>query len=156
DIQDRNLQHRPPGRVRRPCKFAGGPCGACASPGRRMAANGIPAALDLAGRRLRRVRSRLDALSIMTKILPAPVFGRQADLQSPANADAPIAADIECGAGGGEADLKAAFDWRQTGGEPRDIAIATDDGATLELSAGGSRRAIDGRPVVAEPPQEYR
>src|SRR5262249_54515132 len=96
------------------------------------------------------------ALSIMTKILPAPVFVRQADLQFPANADAPIAADIEFGAGAGEADLKAAFDWRQTGGETRDIAIATDDGATLELSAGGRRRAIDGRPVVAEPPQEYR
>ena len=85
---------------------------------------------------------RLNALSIMTKILPAPVFVRQADLQFPANCDAPIAADIEFGAGAGEADLKAAFDWRQTGGETRDIAIATDDGATLELSAGGSRLAM--------------
>jgi D-galactose 1-dehydrogenase len=114
-----------------------------------MAANGIPAALDLAG------RSQTQRPSIMTKILPAPIFVRQADLRFPANADAPISDDIEFGAGAGEADPKAAFDWRQTGGESRDIAIATDDGATLELSAGGSCLAIDGRPVVVEPPQEY-
>ena len=98
----------------------------------------------------------INALSIMTKILPAPVFVRQADLQFPANCDAPIAADIEFGAAAGEADLKAAFDWRQAGGETWDIAVETDDGATLDLSAGGSRLAIDGRPVVAEAPAEYQ
>src|SRR5258706_1476181 len=94
----------------------------------------------------------INALSIMTKILPAPVFVRRAELQFPANADAPIAADIDFGAGTGEADLKAAFDWRQTGGGTWDIAVETDDGATFDLSAGGSRLAIDGRPVVAEAP----
>lgn len=98
----------------------------------------------------------INALSIMTKILPAPVFVRQAELQFPANADAPIAADIEFAAGAGEADLKAAFDWRQTGGETWDIAVETEDGSTLELSAGGSRLAINGRLAVAETPAEYQ
>ena len=98
----------------------------------------------------------INALSIMTKILPAPVFVRRADLQFPENADAPIAADIEFGAGAGEADLKAAFDWRQSGGETWDIAVETDDGSTLDLSAGGSRLAIDRRPVVDEAPAEYQ
>jgi D-galactose 1-dehydrogenase len=36
----------------------------------------------------------INALSIVTRILPAPIFVRKADLQFPANADAPIAASL--------------------------------------------------------------
>jgi D-galactose 1-dehydrogenase len=98
----------------------------------------------------------INALSIMTRILPEPVFVRRADLQFPSNADAPIAADLELAFGAGEADLRAAFDWRQTGPQTWDIAIETTRGTTLTLSQGGSRLEIDGRLVVAEPLAEYQ
>jgi D-galactose 1-dehydrogenase len=98
----------------------------------------------------------INALSIMTRILPDPAVVRRADLQFPSNADAPIAADIEFAAGAAETDLRAVFDWRQTGPQTWDIALETTGGATLDLSQGGSRLAIDGRLVVDEPPAEYQ
>ena len=68
----------------------------------------------------------INALSIVTRILPEPVFVKRADLSFPANRDAPIAADLAfgsaAGAPAGDADLTAAFDWRQTGEQSWDIA----------------------------------
>jgi D-galactose 1-dehydrogenase len=98
----------------------------------------------------------INALSIMTRILPEPAFVRRADLQFPANADAPIAAAIEFAFATAEADLRAAFDWRQTGPQTWDIAIETTRGSTLDLTQGGSRLAIDGRVAVDEAPAEYQ
>ena len=71
------------------------------------------------------------------------------------NRDAPIAADLEFTASNG-GDLKAVFDWRQTGPQSWDIEIETEAGAQLKLSHGGSRLEIDGRLVAEEKPQEYQ
>jgi len=98
----------------------------------------------------------INALSIMTAILPEPAFVRHADLQVPANAEAPIAADIAFASGLVEADMRATLDWRQAGPQTWDIAIETAAGARLDLSQGGSRLAIDGRTVVDEAPAEYQ
>jgi predicted dehydrogenase len=68
-------------------------------------------------RRFRHLRPGINALSIVTKILPEPVFVRSAELQFPSNADAPIAATVEFStsrAGEGDARrLRLAPDRRQ-------------------------------------------
>jgi D-galactose 1-dehydrogenase len=97
----------------------------------------------------------INALSIVTQIMPAPVFIRRADLEFPSNRDAPIAASLELGTGRRGETLRAVFDWRQTGEQTWDIAIETSDRTSLKLSKGGGRLDVDGRLVVDEPPAEY-
>jgi len=95
----------------------------------------------------------INALSIVTKIMPRPVFVAEAELLVPANAESPIAANLRFA---GPGDLTAEFDWRQTGFETWEITVETQSGHTLVLSAGGSRLAVDGVQVVAEPQAEYQ
>jgi D-galactose 1-dehydrogenase len=95
----------------------------------------------------------INALSIVTKIMPHPVFIASAELLTPENADSPIAATLHFA---GPGDLRAEFDWRATGGETWEITLATASGHHLVLAAGGSRLAVDGAPVVAEAPAEYQ
>jgi D-galactose 1-dehydrogenase len=99
----------------------------------------------------------INALSIVTRIMPVPVFMRSADLQFPSNKDAPIAADLILGTGRPEGDerLSAVLDWRQTGLQSWDIVIETDAGSCLNLSQGGARLEIDGRIVADDAPAEY-
>lgn len=94
----------------------------------------------------------INALSIATKILPRPLFVASAELLTPANAESPIAATLTFA---GPGDLRAEFDWRQTGGEVWEITVTTASGRTLKLSAGGSRLSVDGTPHTAGPSQEY-
>jgi D-galactose 1-dehydrogenase len=95
----------------------------------------------------------INALSIVTKIMPRPVFVASAELLVPSNADSPIAATLTF-EGAGEA--RAEFDWRQTGGEVWEITVETQSGRTLVLSGGGSRLTVDGQVVVDETPAEYQ
>jgi D-galactose 1-dehydrogenase len=98
----------------------------------------------------------INALSIVTRIVPAPIFLRRADLAFPSNKDAPIAATLELGSGRPGEDLRAVFDWRQTGEQTWDIVVETSDGTRLALSGGGKRLEIDGKLVVETPPAEYQ
>lgn len=95
----------------------------------------------------------INALSIMTEILPVAVHLREAELSFPQGRAAPIAADLSLTDGAGLT-VEAAFDWRQTGPQTWDIEIATDDGA-LKLSDGGANLFIDGRHVVKADDVEY-
>jgi D-galactose 1-dehydrogenase len=97
----------------------------------------------------------INALSIVTKIMPDPIFVQRADLKFPANRDAPIAADLQFSSGHEDDSLTAEFDWRQTGPQSWDITIETEAGMRLKLSQGGSRLEIDGRAVADEKPAEY-
>jgi D-galactose 1-dehydrogenase len=97
----------------------------------------------------------INALSIVTKIMPDPVFVRKADLEFPANRDAPIAATLTFSSVVEGADLRAVFDWRQTGPQSWDIEVETEAGARLKLANGGGRLEVDGRLVADEKPQEY-
>ncbi|MGO4705174.1 Gfo/Idh/MocA family protein [Microvirga sp. 2MCAF38] len=97
----------------------------------------------------------INALSILTRILPEPIFIQQAKLQFPSNRDAPIAADLVFSSGDAGEDLQAHFDWRQTGPQTWDIEIETADGKHLDLAEGGIRLAIDGKAIVEEPSEEY-
>ncbi|MBL0402457.1 Gfo/Idh/MocA family oxidoreductase [Microvirga aerilata] len=97
----------------------------------------------------------INALSIVTRIMPEPVFIKNASLEFPANRDAPIAANLTFSASHGTGDLQAVFDWRQTGPQSWDIEVETEAGLTLKLSHGGSCLEIGGRLVVQEKPAEY-
>jgi D-galactose 1-dehydrogenase len=97
----------------------------------------------------------INALSIVTRVMPAPVFIRRADLEFPSNKDAPIAATLQLGAGRVGENLHAVFDWRETGEQTWDIAVATTEGTNLKLLKGGSRLEVDGRLIIDEPPAEY-
>nr|WP_226898421.1 Gfo/Idh/MocA family oxidoreductase [Mangrovicoccus algicola] len=84
----------------------------------------------------------INALSILTEILPAPVHVTAAELTFPENRAQPIAADLRF-AGADGLVVEAEFDWRQTGPQTWDILAETDVGS-LRLSDGGARLAIDG------------
>jgi len=98
----------------------------------------------------------INALSIMSYILPAPIFVESASLSVPSNKAAPIAAQLAFKPSDGlPADLRADFDWRQEGEQTWDITTRLADGRVLKLSKGGSRLDIDGQLMVEEPPAEY-
>jgi D-galactose 1-dehydrogenase len=96
----------------------------------------------------------INALSILTRILPRPFFLTRAELSFPRNRAAPIAADLAFSDDAGTA-IRAEFDWRQTGPQTWDIRVETDAGR-LTLSAGGSRLVHDNRTLVDEKQAEYR
>jgi len=95
----------------------------------------------------------INALSIATRILPSPLFVREATLSFPANKQTPIAARI---AFEGEAGpLGADMDWRHAEGERWTIRVETGDGAVLELLDGGARMILDGEPQAVDGQAEY-
>ena len=98
----------------------------------------------------------INALSILTRILPLPIFVSKANLSFPANHQAPIAASLEFATGqvAGE-QLRAEFDWRQTGPQTWEIDVETVDGLKLTLTDGGSRLQVDGQPPLIGLPDEY-
>ena len=86
----------------------------------------------------------INALSILTEILPAPVHVTKAELEFPENRDTPIAARISFSGG-----VTADFDWRQEGPQTWDIEIETDAGPCA-LRFGGNRFFIGEREVAGE------
>jgi D-galactose 1-dehydrogenase len=98
----------------------------------------------------------INALSILTRIMPAPLFIRRADLAFPANKDTPIAASLQFGTGERDEDLTAEFEWRHNGKPIWDMELETSDGRRLKLLNGGSRLEIDGKLIADEPPTEYQ
>ncbi len=95
----------------------------------------------------------INALSILTRILPRPFFLAQAELSFPQNRAAPIAADLVFSDDTG-LPIRAEFDWRQIGPQTWDISVETDAGR-LMLSSGGGRLACDGHILVDEKKAEY-
>ncbi len=92
----------------------------------------------------------INALSILTKILPMPVHLTRATLGFPANRQTPIAADLTF-----TENVTASFDWRKDEGELWQIEVETPDG-TLHLLDGGARMTIDGaEQPMPEDPGEY-
>jgi D-galactose 1-dehydrogenase len=96
----------------------------------------------------------INALSILTRILPRQVFVTAADLSFPANREAPIAANLTLTDAGG-LPITAEFDFRQTGPQSWDIIADTDQGR-MTLSGGGARMAVDGTGAAEAPEAEYR
>jgi len=80
----------------------------------------------------------INALSILTEILPMPVHVTAATLQFPENRATPIAAQLQFSGG-----ISADFDWRQQGPQTWDIDIDTDQGP-VALRHGGNELWLDG------------
>jgi predicted dehydrogenase len=91
----------------------------------------------------------INAISILTKLLPQPIFPRAATLFVPSNCAAPIAAEVEL-AGDGGAEISVSLDFRHTGTQTWDIDFETDEGP-LKLSAGGAKLSAGDAPVSSEP-----
>lgn len=80
----------------------------------------------------------INALSILTEILPMPVHLLSADLAFPANRATPIAARLAF-----SGNVTAEFDWREEKADIWDIEVETPDGA-LVLRHGGNALEING------------
>ena len=86
----------------------------------------------------------INALSILTEILPAPVHLTAATLTFPENCQTPIAAALTF-----SGNVTADFDWRHTGPQTWDIEVDTDAGK-LALRMGGNVLEVDGKAVAGE------
>jgi predicted dehydrogenase len=91
----------------------------------------------------------INAISILTKLLPEPIFPRAATLFVPSNCAAPIAAEIELAVDGG-AEIFVSLDFRHTGAQTWDIDFETDEGP-IKLSAGGARLTVANGPAPNDP-----
>lgn len=97
----------------------------------------------------------INAFSVATAILPAPLFVREGTLFFPENAHTPIAAELDFTSPAADGPLSASLDWRKTGGEEWTIEIETADGAQLTLLDGGARLQLNGDEVAASSSGEY-
>jgi predicted dehydrogenase len=95
----------------------------------------------------------VNALSILTRILPGRLTLARATLHFPANRDAPLAAQLDL-LHDGRAPAPAVFDFLYTDAHRWDIEVETDHGA-LKLSEGGRLMAIDGVERIAGVDREY-
>ncbi len=98
----------------------------------------------------------INAFSIATAILEAPLSVTGAELSFPENRASPIAAEIRFASEAHPgAMLSANLDWRQEGEQTWTIQIATADGEAMALTAGGTRLTVAGHVVVDQPSEEY-
>lgn len=95
----------------------------------------------------------INALSIVTRILPREVALVSSTLSIPSNRHMPIAADLELFDTAG-VPVHVEFDWRHGPQELWEIEVRTADG-TLTLSQGGNRLHIDEREVALGAVHEY-
>jgi D-galactose 1-dehydrogenase len=91
----------------------------------------------------------INALSILTRILPYSLVLQRAQLRFPSNCQTPIAADIDFS---GPAHME--LDFLHPGPPRWDIEVVTDAGR-LSLSKGGSEMQVDGEPIPLAPGGEY-
>lgn len=96
----------------------------------------------------------INALSVLTRIMPESPFVTRADLHFPANRAAPIAASLDLSTPSGVR-VAVELDWRQEGPQTWDIEAETGAGR-LVLSSGGAKLAIDGKEQTAGSDTEYR
>lgn len=95
----------------------------------------------------------INALSILTAIIPGAITVNDAKLSFPSNRQQPIAASLTMTSAAG-APISAEFDWRQEGPQTWDIVVETD-GGELRLSKGGAEMFVDGQAVATGPDREY-
>jgi predicted dehydrogenase len=91
----------------------------------------------------------INALSILTDIIPSPIDLTSAELDIPRNRQMPIAARLQGRTRDG-AGVIAAFDFLQTGDQVWEITIKTDRGV-LRLVDGGDRLLIDDKEQALGP-----
>ncbi|WP_250455662.1 Gfo/Idh/MocA family oxidoreductase [Caballeronia sp. ATUFL_M2_KS44] len=95
----------------------------------------------------------INALSIVTRILPREIALRGATLTIPRDTATPIAAELDCVDTNG-APVRAVFDWRHGPVEEWAIDVDTDAGR-LSIREGGKRLSIAGEEIALGPEREY-
>jgi predicted dehydrogenase len=90
----------------------------------------------------------INALSVLTEVLPTDVHVDGAMLEFPENQQAPIAANLRMRTSAGTP-IVAEFDFRQKGEQTWDIELMTTSGR-LKLSNGGATLAIDGKTLASD------
>lgn len=95
----------------------------------------------------------INALSMVTEILPSLLFLTRATLDFPDNRDAPVAAQLHFQNAAGMP-VHAEFDWLQTGKQSWDILVETAQGQ-VKLSDGGARLSIGGQDQSLDNEAEY-
>jgi D-galactose 1-dehydrogenase len=96
----------------------------------------------------------INALSIITAILPFTPYVTRARLFIPSNRPMPIAAELDFAARGWGGRMTASFDWRTTGDERWRITIDTDAGQMV-LDEGGRHLLVDGQTLLRHGDAEY-
>ncbi|QGZ65846.1 Gfo/Idh/MocA family protein [Paraburkholderia acidisoli] len=95
----------------------------------------------------------INALSIVTRILPREVLLQGATLHVPSDCSTPIAAELDCVDTDG-VPVRAEFDWRHGPVEQWEIDVETTDGL-LSIAEGGKTLKIAGEAVTLEAEREY-
>ncbi len=95
----------------------------------------------------------INALSILTDILPMEIFLTNSRLEFPANCHTPIAASLAFYSAA-TPHINAVFDWRHEGIQRWDIGVETTEG-NLFMSDGGCVLRIDDRLIMEQPAAEY-
>jgi L-arabinose 1- dehydrogenase len=95
----------------------------------------------------------INALSILTHILPQSLVVTAATLSVPANRETPMSAQLTLQHGSASI-VRAEFSFCHPGAPRWDIDVQTTSG-TLRLMDGGSRLEIDGNAVALPPSSEY-
>ncbi|HZF43180.1 MAG TPA: Gfo/Idh/MocA family oxidoreductase [Sphingomonadaceae bacterium] len=91
----------------------------------------------------------INALSILTRIVPGALIVRGAKLAVPANKAMPIAVELEMASPAVTGAIAASFDFRYTQGERWTIEAVMASGQRVLLSDGGARLSVDGTERVA-------
>jgi D-galactose 1-dehydrogenase len=94
----------------------------------------------------------INALAIITRIMPSEVVLREAELFYPSNCETPMSANLVLDVQG--ASILAHFDFLHAGPKTRNIDIDTDEGRLL-LSRGGALMHINGNAIVIGENHEY-
>jgi D-galactose 1-dehydrogenase len=95
----------------------------------------------------------INALSILTRIIPGALALKRAELSYPRNCETPIAARLLLADSHGAA-VQIELDFRQTGRQTWDIEVDTDAGR-LHLSSGGATMTVNGQVVETTECSEY-
>lgn len=95
----------------------------------------------------------INALSILTTILPGTLVVSEASLSIPENRETPVAARMSLRNPEGTK-VSVEFDWLAEGPPNWDIRILADAGEAL-LCDGGARLLIDGEEIMSGPDREY-
>lgn len=95
----------------------------------------------------------INALSILTRIIPSPLILKDAQLAFPSNCETPIAATLQLVSAAGTP-VHADFNFLHTGTASWEIEVDTDRGR-LRLLNGGSEMQVDGRVVATVAGKEY-
>jgi len=95
----------------------------------------------------------INALSILTRIIPGSLILKDAELSFPGNCETPIAASLQLACADG-APVRMQLDFLHPGTPCWDITVDTD-GGRLRLQMGGSVMQVDDQPVATAAGEEY-